>query len=195
MSPVLRLLSVAGLAAVLLTPASSALAQGQGQGNRDRGDRPGQGERGNWDPEQMRQRMMERYRDQLGVENDTEWKLIETRLTKVTEARRNLGAGATGRAAGAFGRGPGGPGAAGRPTTDGQARPNRNPFAANNPELEELQQAIASEAGADQIKAKLIKYREAQKSREAALAKAQTELKEVLSLRQEAQAVVMGLLD
>lgn len=193
MLSILRLLSVAGLTAVLLTP--SAFAQGQGQPNRDRGERPGQGERGNWDPEQMRQRMMERLRDQLGVENDTEWELIESRLTKVTEARRNLGTGAMGRAAGAFGRGGGGPGAAGRPTTDGQNRPNRNPFAANNPELEALQQAIESQASADQIKAKLIKYREAQQAREAALAKAQAELKEVLSLRQEAQAVVMGLLD
>src|SRR5512135_160616 len=45
--------------------------------------------RGNFDPEQFRQRMMERYREQLGIKNDDEWKVIETRITKVMEAQRD----------------------------------------------------------------------------------------------------------
>src|SRR2546422_5576622 len=64
-------------------------------------DRP----RGNFDPEQMRQRMMERYRESLEIKSDDEWKAIEPRITKVMDARREIGF------PGGFGRGgPGGPG-------------------------------------------------------------------------------------
>src|SRR5262245_13173759 len=58
-------------------------------------------QRGNFDPEQMRQRMMERYRESLEVKNDDEWKLIETRITKVTDAQRDARSGMMS----AFGRG------------------------------------------------------------------------------------------
>jgi hypothetical protein len=57
-----------------------------------------------------------------------------------------------------------------------------------------LRSAIEANAPADEIKAKLAKVREARKSKEAALESAQAELKKVLSVRQEATAVLMGLL-
>src|SRR5581483_10432631 len=62
---------------------------------------PGQG-RGNFDPEQMRQRMMDGYREALEVKDDDEWKLISERITKVTEAARSLrtGGGFPGRTRG-----------------------------------------------------------------------------------------------
>ena len=44
--------------------------------------------RGNFDPEQMRQRMMERYKERLEVTNDDEWKLISDRIEKVMAAQR-----------------------------------------------------------------------------------------------------------
>ena len=44
------------------------------------------------------------------------------------------------------------------------------------------------------MKAKLTKFREARKDKEAKLAKAQEDLKKVLSVKQEAAAVLMGLL-
>jgi len=62
------------------------------------------------------------------------------------------------------------------------------------PEAEALQKAIESQASNDEIKAKLAKLREARKEKEAKLEKAQEDLRKVLSLRQEAAAVLAGLL-
>ncbi len=63
------------------------------------------------------------------------------------------------------------------------------------PELEALNRAIESKASASEIKAALAKYREARKAREAALQRAQEELRKVLTVRQEAIAVANGWLD
>ena len=60
--------------------------------------------------------------------------------------------------------------------------------------LEALQKAVESKAPADELKAKLAKLREARKEKEAALEKAQEDLRKVLSVRQEAAAVLAGLL-
>src|SRR5688500_7436201 len=60
------------------------------------------------DPEQFRQRMAERMREQFGVTDDAEWKIIEGKIQKVTEARRAAGGG--GFAMGGFGGRRGGPG-------------------------------------------------------------------------------------
>ena len=71
----------------------------------------------------------------------------------------------------------------------------RNPFGGEPmPEQEALQKAIDAKAPADEIKSKLAKYREARKVKEANLAKAQDDLRKVLSVRQEAIASVSGLL-
>ena len=150
-------------------------------------------ERRNFDPEEMRQRMMERYREQLEVKSDDEWKLISERITKVTDARRDVG-GPGGFGRGGFGRrggdgGPGGPGGGG----DGGDR--RRGFGGEpNPDAEALQKAVEAKAPNDEIKAKLAKYRESKKEKEAKLAKAQDELRKLLSVRQEASATLMGLL-
>jgi hypothetical protein len=78
-------------------------------------------------------------------------------------------------------------------TNNDQAR--RNPFGGEpSPEAEGLQKAIDSKASADEIKSKLAKFRDARKSKEAALEKAQDDFRKVLSVRQEAIAVSMGLL-
>src|SRR5215510_15368799 len=82
----------------MLMAAGAAVVVLLGTGNLAAQERQG---RGNFDPEQMRARMMERYREALEVKNDDEWKVIETRITKVTDARREMGS---------FGRGFGGPG-------------------------------------------------------------------------------------
>lgn len=158
------------------------------------GKLPAQERRGDFNPEQFRQRMMERYREQLEVKSDDEWKVLEPRITKVMEARRDAGG------FGGFGRG--GPG--GRRGGDGDqggdrrregGEDRRRAFGGEpNPDAEALQKAIESKASADEIKAKLAKYRESRKTREANLAKAQDELRKVLSVRQEASAVLMGLL-
>lgn len=168
-------LALAGLVA----GAGNVLAQQGGQGQR--------GQRGNFDPAQMQQRMMERYREQLEVKSDDEWKAIEPLIAKITEARREVGFGGMGR--GMMGRPPGGPGG------DNQGQGRRGFGGEPAAEVEALQKAVDSNASAADIKAALAKYREARKAKEANLAAAQENLKKVLTAKQEAQAVLMGLLN
>ena len=143
--------------------------------------------RGNFDPEQMRARMMERYREAFEVKDDAEWKLLEGRITKVMEARREMGG---------FGRGFGGPGGRrGGGDGGGDQGGERRRFGPEpSPEAESLQKAIEAKAPNDEIKAKLAKYRDSQKTKQANLEKAQADLRQVLSVKQEASAVLMGLL-
>ena len=65
---------------------------------------------------------------------------------------------------------------------------------AGNPDAEALQKAIEAKASNEEIKGKLAKYREGQKTKQAALTAAQDELRKVLSVRQEASGVMLGLL-
>jgi hypothetical protein len=179
MSKLIKSLAPVGFAAVLLFGTSTLSAQ----------DQQGRGGRGNFDPEQMRQRMMERYRETLEVKSDDEWKVIQPRIEKVVEARTALGGGG-GRF---FGRPPrGGNDAAGG--ADQNRRGGRGGFGEPSPEAESLQTAIDAKASPDEIKAKLAKLREANKQRETKLTQAQDDLRKVLSVRQEASAVLMGLL-
>lgn len=62
------------------------------------------------------------------------------------------------------------------------------------PEMEALRSAIESKASADELRAKLAKVRDARKANEEKLVQAQDELKKVLTSRQEAAAVLAGLL-
>jgi hypothetical protein len=132
----------------------------------------------------MRQRMMERVREQLGVKDDAEWSLIEARIKKINDSRPGMGRG--------FG-GPGGPGGQGGQGGQG-GRQGRGGFGQPNPDAEALQSALDSGASADDIKAKLTTYRASAKQKEAQLEKAQDELRQLLSVKQEARAVLMGLL-
>ncbi len=144
------------------------------------GDTPGatNGGRGNFDPAAM----MDRLRDQFGVADDAEWALISERLTKVSELRRSAVGG------GAFGRGgpPGGGGA-----TGGQ-RPTRG--TTGNPEVDALRAAVTDKMPDAEIKSRLDRLREVRKQNEAKLTKAQEDLRAVLSVRQEAVAVMFGML-
>jgi hypothetical protein len=171
-----RTLVMAGVASLLCL----------GTFNLDAQERRGGEGRGNFDPEQMRERMMEQLRERLEVKGEDEWKLIQSRINAVNEARRELGGGMGGMA---FGRGggPGGPGGRGGGGPGGfRGEPN--------PEVEALQKAIEGGASANELKTRLAKVREARKEREAKLEKAQENLREVLTVRQEANAVLMGLL-
>jgi hypothetical protein len=57
-----------------------------------------------------------------------------------------------------------------------------------------LQKAIEAKASGDEIKSKLAKYRDARKAKESELEKAQDDLRKVLTVKQEAVAVMAGLL-
>jgi hypothetical protein len=152
---------------------------------RERGERQeGQGPRG-FDMENFQQRMMERMKEQLSA-NEDERKVIEPRLSKVITLNRQ----SAGRFMGGMGR-RGGPG--------GQDRPGRGGPDQDNPvqqAQDKLQQTLENpEADAAQIKSQLTALREAREKNKQELAKAQQELREVLSMRQEAQLVMMGMLD
>jgi hypothetical protein len=185
MKNVKHLLALAGLTTALCLSTSQLNAQ----------DRQGQG-RGNFDPEEFRQRMEERLREDLEVKGDDEWKVIQPRLEAVQTAQRDLGGG---RGFGAFGRGggPGGPGGRGGDNDGPRGQGGRRGFGGGEPDadVQALRAAIESNASADEIKTKLAKVRESRKAKEAALEKARADLRQVLSVRQEAIAVMRGLLE
>jgi len=146
------------------------------------------------DPTQMRQQMMDRLRERFDVKDDAEWKILATRIEKVNTARREAGGGfgGMGRMMRPPGGGQGGPNAtAGQP---GQQGGRRGGFGAE-PSAEEadLQKALDGKASNDELKTKLAAVREARKVKEAALAAAQEDLRKVLSVKQEAEALLMGL--
>jgi len=137
---------------------------------------------GNFDPAQMQQMMMDNYRTQLNITNDTDWAVIQPLIQKVTDARTAAGTGRGGFGGGRGGGfgGPGGPGGPGGQTV--------------SVEQQALQNAIDNDAPAAQIKDALEKFQAAKKIKQAALTAAQEALRQVLSAKQEAQATLMGLL-
>jgi hypothetical protein len=140
----------------------------------------------------MQQRMRERLREQMEVKNDDEWKIIETRIEKVNEVRRQGFGGGMGFRGGRPGGGGGGDNAQGGGQGGGRGR---GPFGGEpNPQVEALQKGIDSKASAEELKSLMAKVRDARKENEAKLEKAQDELRKVLSVRQEAVAMLNGLL-
>jgi hypothetical protein len=161
-----RVLALASVAAAFLVSAGQVQAQG----------------RGNFDPEQMRQRMMDNIREQMAVKDDAEWKLLSERIQKVMDARRDIGFGGGMR----MFRRPGGDNQGDR---GGRGRGGAEPSA----EEQALQKAIDSKATKEELKAAMAKYREAKTAKEAKLQQAQDELKKVLNVQQEAVALEMAL--
>jgi hypothetical protein len=146
------------------------------------------GGRGNFDPAQFQQRIMDNIRDQLGYTNDTDWNAVQPLIQKVMDARRDVGfGGGMGRM---FGRG-------NRGGNNDNGNGQRRGFFGGtpSPETEALQQAIDSNAPTAQIEDALAKYRASQKAKQARLEQAQENLRTVLTVKQEAQATLMGLLN
>jgi hypothetical protein len=143
--------------------------QQQGGGGTNQGN---QGNRGNFDPAQMQQRMMDRYKGALEITSDEEWKAISPLVEKVSTARRETMQGGRGQMGG--GRG-------------GQA-----------PELTgaigELKKALDAKAPSAEIKTKIAAVADERQAKEAALLQAQEALRKVLTVRQEGLAVLNGLL-
>jgi hypothetical protein len=144
---------------------------------------------GNFDPAQFRERQMERYRERIEVKSDEDWKKLEPIIGKVMDAQREarMGFGGFGGRGGGGRRGGDGGG-------DNQGGNRDRGGNQTSQEVKDLQKAFDDKAPADEIKAKLAKVRELRKSKEAALEKAQDELRKALSPRQEAGAVLAGLL-
>jgi hypothetical protein len=145
----------------------------------------------NFDPAQMQQMMLDRYKQVLEVTSDDEWAAIKPLVQKVMEARMASYAGMGPGMMGGPGRGGpgGGPNAQAGP---GGGRPGM--FGQSMPEAEALQKAIDAKASKAEIKAALDKFVAARKAKQNELLQAQDSLRQVLTSRQEATATLNGLL-
>ncbi len=160
---------------------------------------------GNFNPAEMRQRELDRIREALELKDDSEWKTISERVTKILDLNRSLrgfggpqgfgGPGGRNRPAppdGDGGPGPGGPPPGGeppdRPPDSGGRPPN------SSPEAEALRDAVKNKASKAEIKDKMAKLVEARKKQQADLTAAKEQLRQLLSVRQEAVAITLGLL-
>jgi Spy/CpxP family protein refolding chaperone len=175
-----QMLAACGIAAALFLGVGTVSAQND-TGNPGGGG----GGRGNFDPAQMQQRMMDNIKEQLGYTNDTDWNAVQPLIQKVMDARRDVGFGG---GMGRMFRGNRG----GNQASDNSNRRNFGPQP--SPEAEALQKAIDDNSPAAQIKAALAKYEASQKAKQAKLTQAQENLRKVLTMKQEAQATLLGLL-
>lgn len=135
---------------------------------------------GKTSPIEAESRTLAKLRERLEVADDAEWTVISERILKVEEARRNLWT----------------PGASGRGAPPLTAKPKRSSKAgpSAHPEQDALRSALADKLPDAEIKARLAQAHEAQRQSESRLTKAQADLRGVLTIRQEAVAVTMGLL-
>jgi hypothetical protein len=181
----LRAVCAAALVAALWTTTSSLPAQSADPRRRPAPAEEAARGRGGFSAEDAQGRLLTALRQRLDVADDEEWALISERVLKIYELRRSA------PAAGVAGRGftPAGPAAAaaarGGPPA---ARPG------GSPELQALQSAINDRLPDAEVKLRLAKVRQARRAHEAALEKAQEQLRAVLTIRQEAIAVTLGLL-
>lgn len=174
----LALLAAAALAVGSFTSTSTAQEQ-----QRQRG---GGGE-------DMRARMVENLRTLLDVKNEDEWKLLYARLEKVREARDEVRAVSgdfrllfnIGRTGEQGGTAPGGD-RGGRGGGFGGGTPN--------PDSEALSKAITNKAPTEELKQRMARLRDARKAAEAKYEKLAEELRQLLTVRQEAALVAIGSL-
>jgi len=177
------ILAVACLVGVVLTGLSLS-QQAPGQAPGQRGQRRGDPNMPR-DPEQMQRMMTERQMARIKESlqpTDVEWKTLEPKVTKVLTLSRQTGAMGMGFGMGTFRR-PGGQG----PETP------QTPVAKTT---EDLRTTLENkEAKAEEVKAKLTALRETKEKAKQELLKAQKDLAKGLTPRQEAQLVLMGIID
>jgi len=195
-----KVMTIGVVASVLaLMVGGLALAQQGGGGGRQRGQGgPGGPGGGNFDPAQMRQRMMDRMKEQLGAD-DAAWKVLEPRLTKVMEANRQA-SGGRGAMMGMMGgmrgqRGQGGADNGGAPAQRRGSGPQGEQTALDKAMMQLRTTIENSAASPEEIKTQLTAVRQAREKAKQDLAAAQADLKKILTVRQEAVLVEMGQLD
>lgn len=138
--------------------------------------------------EQFRQRMNDFLKTSLKA-TDEEWAVIEPLLEKVEAKQREAMNGRFSALGGRRGGHPGG-------DQPGADRPEQRPTPPSSPETEALKAVLASDSTpADDIKAKLEALRTAHKKAAADLDLAREDLRKVLTLRQEATLVMVGILE
>ena len=194
-----QLIVACGMAAALMLSVGMASAQDNGPGGGGPGGGgPGGGGggygggrgRGNFDPAQMQQRMMDNIKDQLGFTNDTDWDAVQPLVQKVLEAKRDAGGGTLMRLMRPNRGGQGGPGG-----NNNRPRGGGMFGGTPSPEAESLQKALDDDAPSGQVKELLGKYQASLKVKQAKVKDAVEALRQVLTPKQEAQATLDGLLD
>lgn len=160
------------ISAILLVGTNDLLAQSANSNRR----------RNRQSREQRYEQRLEQYRELLEIASNDEWKVIQPRIEKVLKDQEET------RVRSDWGR-------------RSRSRRNRNTDSTNttsrtsNQEIATLQSVSTNTSlSKEEIKAKLAEYRNAQKTKAATLAKDQEELRKLLSVRQEAIAVLNGLL-
>lgn len=186
---VFALFLLAALAAPAMAqqqPAPGGGGQGGGAGG------PGGFGGGRVDPAQFRQMMNDRMKELMGA-NDEEWKALQPRIEKIQQLSRDAsnfgGMGLLmdfGQGGGGRGRGFGGQGGPGG---------DRQPSAAQQKNTELVEVVKNKTSSPEQLKEKLAAARAARAQAKAELAKAQEELRELLTVRQEAVLTAIGTLD
>ncbi len=148
-------------------------------------DNGGRRNRGNFDPAQFQQRMLENVRSSMGFTNDVEWAAVQPLMQKVIDLRRETLASGMPR----FNR-------RSADTADANRgnETRASSFFKTSPEADSLQKLLDDKVPVAEVKAALERYRTARKDKEAQLTAAQDALRNVLTVRQEAQAALLGLL-
>ena len=200
-----RMVKIGVVACVLglMVGGLSLAQQGGGQGGGRRGGQgggPGGGP-GGFDPAQARQRMAERMKEMLGAD-DQAWKVMEPRVMKVMELNRQANAGGRGMMFGMMGGrggrgGPGGPGGdQGGPQADRRGRGPQGEQTALDKAMTQLRTTLENQsASPEEIKTQLTAVRQAREKAKQELAVAQQDLKKILTVRQEAVCLEMGLVE
>ncbi len=196
---------------ILLAMAGAALAMVWGAGRVEAQGGGGFG-RGNFDPAQMRQNILDNVRDQLSVTNDDEWKVIGDQVQKVFDAQLQVGASGSMNMFRLFRRNNNNNGQGGGNGGGANANANANAggggggarraggFAAllgadaSDPEGEALQAAIDRNAPPAEIKAAIAKVIAARKQKQDKLDQARAGLRDLLTPKQEGICVTLGLL-
>ena len=116
-------------------------------------------------------RMLTKLREQMEITDDSEWAIVTARITRVEELRRAATTGPSGRGGPSSGKRSGG-----------------------NAERDALRAAVTDNLPEAEIKSRLSRARDLYQHNQEQLAAAQADLRAVLGVRQEAIAVLAGLL-
>lgn len=120
-------------------------------------------------PEQMWQQGAERLRAIFDVKDDAEWNIIVERARKVYDLRVEM--------------------------IKSLLAAVRQQGGDPSPETDALKRAIAAKSSAETLKAAMERFRQARKAKEDKLLQAQEDLKQILTARQEAIALGIGLVN
>ena len=131
-------------------------------------------------PAEAANKQLDRLREKLEVTDDTEWTVITERISRVQEIRGTLWSNQAGNRPGAL------------PADKGKRAAGGN--STGHAERDALRMAVDDKLPDAEIKSRLTRAHEIQQQNETRLAQAQTELRAVLTIRQEAIMVMAGLL-